>query len=74
MLRPPLPGTPAEDRFSPRRVGLDHLSLRAGSQAELDRLVTVLRRAGSATTTTPDAVNFRDPDGIAWELTITDPK
>jgi catechol 2,3-dioxygenase-like lactoylglutathione lyase family enzyme len=74
VLLPSLPGTPAEDRFSARRVGLDHVSLGVGSPAELERLVTVLRRAGVRTdgvrhdSLGPGVVNFRDPDGIAWEL------
>lgn len=69
VLHPPLPGTPSEDRFSERRIGLDHLSLGVGTRAELDRLVTVLRGSGVRTegVKEPGVVNFRDPDGIAWE-------
>lgn len=74
VLHPPLPGTATEDRFSERRIGLDHISLGVGSRAELDQLVAALRRAGSHTDGVRDdprglgVVNFRDPDGIAWEF------
>jgi catechol 2,3-dioxygenase-like lactoylglutathione lyase family enzyme len=74
VLCPPLPGTPPEDRFSERRVGLDHISLGVAGRAELDHLVVVLRGAGVRTEgvqhdrTGPWVVNFRDPDGIAWEF------
>jgi glyoxylase I family protein len=73
VLHPMLPGTSAEDRFGDRRIGLDHISLGVGSRAELDRLVAVLRRAGVRTDGVRQdgrgsrVVNFRDPDGIAWE-------
>src|SRR4051794_40745967 len=49
VLRPTLPGTLADDRFSARRVGLDHLALGVRSRSELDRLVDVLRNAGVRT-------------------------
>jgi glyoxylase I family protein len=73
VLHPPQPGTPSEDRFSERRIGLDHVSLGVRTRAELDRLVTVLRGSGVRTQGVRDGgngsgvVNFRDPDGIAWE-------
>ena len=35
VLRPPLPGTPPGDRFTERRVGLDHLAIGVSSRAEL---------------------------------------
>jgi glyoxylase I family protein len=69
VLHPPLPGT-TDDRFDPRRIGLDHLSLGVRGRAGLERLVTVLRRSGVRTEgiREPGVVNFRDPDGIAWEF------
>jgi catechol 2,3-dioxygenase-like lactoylglutathione lyase family enzyme len=70
VLHPPLPGTPSEDRFSERRIGLDHLSLGVRTRAELERMVTVLRGSGVRTqgVREPGVVNFHDPDGIAWEI------
>jgi catechol 2,3-dioxygenase-like lactoylglutathione lyase family enzyme len=74
VLRPPLPGTTADERLRERRVGLDHVSLGVPGRVELERLVSVLRAAGVATQgimpdpTGPGVVNFRDPDGIAWEF------
>lgn len=69
VLHPPLPGTMFE-RGNERRLGLDHLSLGVRTRAELDRVVTVLRGSGVRTdgVKEPGVVNFRDPDGIAWEL------
>jgi glyoxylase I family protein len=69
VLHPPLPGTPSEDRFSERSIGLDHLSLGVRTRDQLDRLVAVLRRSGVRTegVREPGVVNFRDPDGVAWE-------
>src|ERR1700721_3356971 len=37
VLRPVLPGTPAGDRFTERRVGLDHIAI-GGARAEVHRL------------------------------------
>jgi glyoxylase I family protein len=70
VLHPPRPGAPAEDRFAERRIGLDHLSLGVRTRAELHRLVTVLRGSGVRTdgVREPGVVDFRDPDGIAWEV------
>jgi catechol 2,3-dioxygenase-like lactoylglutathione lyase family enzyme len=34
VLREPLPGTPADDRFSERRIGFDHLSFKVESASE----------------------------------------
>ena len=74
VLLPPLAGTPTEDRFTERRIGLDHISLGVPGLAELERLVQVLRGAGVRTEgirtdpAGPGVVSFRDPDGIAWEF------
>jgi glyoxylase I family protein len=72
-LRPPLPGTPAGDQFTERRIGLDHLSVGVASRAELDQLTEALRRAGVTVGLSHDAlgpavVSFRDPDNIQWEF------
>ena len=76
VLCAPLPGTPDDDRFSERRIGLDHLAVgvRGGREA-LERLAAALRRIGADT----DGVNldragelamitFRDPDNVQWEF------
>lgn len=75
VLVPPLPGTPDDDRFSERRIGLDHLAVGVSSRAELDEVLAVLRdigadtdgihqdRAGEAA-----MITFRDPDNVQWEL------
>jgi glyoxylase I family protein len=73
VLRPPLPGTPAGDQFTERRIGLDHLSVGVASRAELDQLTAALRRAGVTVGLSHDAlgpavVSFRDPDNIQWEF------
>ena len=49
VLLPQLSGTPTEDRFTERRIGLDHISLGVSGLAELERLVLVLRGAGVRT-------------------------
>lgn len=75
VLRPPLPGTPAGDRFTERRVGLDHVAVGVSSRAALDQILAVLRdldvetdgihldRAGET-----GLITFRDPDNIQWEF------
>jgi len=72
VLRPPLPGTPAGDRFSERRIGLDHLAIGVSGQ-ELGELAEVLRRNGVAADLHhdplgPAVLTFRDPDNIQWEF------
>jgi catechol 2,3-dioxygenase-like lactoylglutathione lyase family enzyme len=70
----PLDGTPPGDRFSERRIGLDHVSLGVPGRADLERLVDVLRASGVETAGIqsdalgPGVVCFRDPDNIAWEF------
>ena len=73
VLVPALPGTPGGDRFSERRIGLDHLAIGIGSRAELDRMAEALRVAGVPVALNQDAVgnaivHFRDPDNFQWEL------
>lgn len=69
-LRPVAPG---EDVFSENRVGLDHLSFSVADRAELDAAVELLDSLGVAHDGVKDAgvmsiLEFRDPDGIALEL------
>jgi len=74
-LRGGAPETPSDDRFSPFRVGLDHIALAAPSVAALQELQRQLDVAGVPNTGIEDDpllgaayVAFYDPDGIAWEL------
>ena len=73
VLSPPLTGTPSGDRFSERRIGLDHLAIGVSGREEVERLTEVLRANG----VTADLhnsplglamVTFRDPDNIQWEF------
>ena len=73
-VRGPEAGTPADDRFSPFRVGLDHLALACAKEEELERVAKALARADVPNTgvKTDEVlgkryVAFKDPDGIAWE-------
>jgi len=74
ILAPPLEGTPADDRFSEYRIGLDHLAFGVDDRATLEDLVERLTTAGVETagieTEPPDTeyVSFRDPDNVQWEL------
>ena len=68
------PVAPAGDRFSEDRVGLDHVSLLVPSVAELENAVEVLDGMGVEHGPIKDLgrasiLEFRDPDGIALELT-----
>ena len=70
------PLAPAEDRFDPDRVGLDHLSFGVDSRADLERAVQLLDEAGVThgdITSVPsfeiDVLSFEDPDGVQLELT-----
>jgi glyoxylase I family protein len=73
VLRPALPGTPAGDRFTEFRVGLDHIAI-GGTQEEVRRLAQALRAAGVRADLHRDRagqnemVTFRDPDNIQWEF------
>lgn len=75
VLVPPLPGTPDGDRFSERRIGLDHLAVGVSSRAELAAMLPVLRATGAETDgihldRAGDAamITFRDPDNVQWEF------
>ena len=70
-LRPVAPGG---DRFDEDRVGLDHLSFKVASKAALEDAVVLLAERSVETPgikEIPGAwiLEFRDPDGIALELT-----
>jgi catechol 2,3-dioxygenase-like lactoylglutathione lyase family enzyme len=61
------------DRFSPLRVGLDHLSFRCGSQDEVAAYAARMDDLGVARGPLEEAdyawaVTGRDPDGIAIEF------
>jgi glyoxylase I family protein len=75
VLAPPVPGTPEGDRFTERRIGLDHLALGVPSRAELEELLAVLREIGAETdgihmdrAGESAMITFRDPDNIQWEF------
>jgi len=75
VVRGPDAQTPAGDRFSPFRVGLDHVALACAKESELERVSAALAAAGVPSTGLKfDAVlqrryvAFKDPDGIAWEF------
>jgi glyoxylase I family protein len=64
---------PVGGRFTPRRVGLDHLSLGVKSKKALDRWIARLDALGISHSPTRDygfglAVTLNDPDGIALEF------
>jgi glyoxylase I family protein len=70
------PMAPAGDRFSPDRVGLDHLSFSVDSRGDLERAVLLLDEAGvthGEITSMPsfgiEVLSFEDPDGVQLELT-----
>ena len=72
-LRPMAPST---DRFSPDRVGLDHLSFSVASRADLEQAARLLDEHGvthgeiaSLPSFGIDVLSFEDPDGIQLELT-----
>jgi len=64
------------DRFSPHRVGLDHLSFGVADRAELDRAAALFEEHGIEHGEVRDLppfgitiLSFSDPDGIQLELT-----
>src|ERR1700712_1872314 len=62
------------DTFDEDRVGLDHLSFRLSERADLDRAVAALDELGVPHAGPKDLgvmwiLEFRDPDGVALELT-----
>ncbi|MGB6429381.1 MAG: VOC family protein [Candidatus Acidiferrales bacterium] len=74
-VRAPDAQTSPGDRFSPFRVGLDHIALACADEAELRRVASALSSAGIENTGVKrdptldkDYVAFKDPDGISWEL------
>ena len=75
ILSPPLEGTPDDDRFSERRIGVDHLAMGIDDRSTLEELVERLANAGVETAgieTDPvldkEYVAFRDPDNVQWEF------
>ena len=78
ILAPPLEGTPDDDRFDERRIGVDHLAFGVPDEAALEEVVTALGRAGVATAGIEDDpvlgkryVAFRDPDNVQWEFFVS---
>lgn len=74
-IRGPEAETPPDDRFSPFRVGLDHVALACEDEAEIDRVAQAMTdedipNGGARIDETlgKKYVAFKDPDGIAWEL------
>lgn len=77
-LAPPLDGTADDDRFSERRIGVDHLAFGVSERSTLEELVERLAAAGVDTAgieTDPvlgkEYVCFRDPDNVQWEFYST---
>lgn len=77
ILRSPLEGTPTDDRFSERRIGLDHISFGVEDRQSLERLVERLERhdadtEGIEANADPktEFVAFRDPDNIQLEFFV----
>jgi catechol 2,3-dioxygenase-like lactoylglutathione lyase family enzyme len=75
ILAPPLEGTPDEDRFSERRIGVDHLAFGVDDPAVLEEVTAALERASVATAGVEmdpvlgkPYVAFRDPDNVQWEF------
>jgi glyoxylase I family protein len=70
------PMAPSGDRFSPDRVGLDHLSFSVASRGDLDQAIRLFDERGvthGQITRLPgfaiDVLPFEDPDGVQLELT-----
>ena len=75
ILEPPLEGTPDDDRFDERRIGVDHLAFGIDDRSTLDEMVERLRAEGVETAgVEPDGVldkdyvAIRDPDNVQWEF------
>lgn len=74
-IKGPEQSTLSSDKFSPFRVGLDHLALAANDQKEIDRVAKQLSE-NNVWTEGPKIdsvlgkyyVAFKDPDGIKLEL------
>lgn len=74
-IRGPVEQSPKGDRFSPFRVGIDHIALACTDETELNRVASALTAAGINNTGAKmddtlgkKYVAFKDPDGIAWEF------
>jgi len=68
--------TPPNDRFSPHRIGLDHLSFAVASRAEIEKAAALFDERGVVHGEITDlpgfgitVLSFNDPDGIQLELT-----
>ena len=75
ILAPPLEGTPDDDRFSERRIGVDHLAFGVDDPAVLDEVAAALEGASVPTAGVEvdpvlgkPYVAFRDPDNVQWEF------
>ena len=75
VLAPPLEGTPDDDRFNERRVGVDHLAFGVADAGALEEVVAALERVGTRTAGVEhdpvldkSYVAFRDPDNVQWEF------
>jgi glyoxylase I family protein len=78
ILAPPLTGTAEDDRFSERRIGVDHLAFAVSERATLEELVPRLTDSGVETAGIEfdpvlgkEYVCFRDPDNVQWEFYTT---
>ena len=67
---------PPNDRFSPNRVGLEHLSFSVANRTELNKAAALLEEHGVEHGEVYDypsfgttLLSFSDPDGIQLELT-----
>lgn len=65
-----------DDKFSPHRVGLDHLSFSVASRADQERALAIFEERGVVHGQINDlplfgisVLSFNDPDGIQLELT-----
>ena len=74
-IRGPEEATPKGDKFTPFRVGLDHVALGCEHEEELHRVASGLAKAGVVNTGVKldetlgkQYVAFKDPDSIAWEF------
>ena len=74
------PLAPADDRFDPDRVGLDHLSFSVPSREDLEQAVHLFDERGvehgeitRLASFGIDVLPFEDPDGIQLELTAAVP-
>jgi catechol 2,3-dioxygenase-like lactoylglutathione lyase family enzyme len=78
ILAPTLEGTADDDRFSERRIGVDHLAFGVDGRAQLEELAGSLDVAGVDTAGIEvdpvlgkEYVCFRDPDNVQWEFYVT---